>query len=334
MKKFICILLILFSFICLLSSCSKTDTEAKKNNLYYFNLEQGVLKKTNLHTEKISFVCDDPICEHGYDCKFSNAHTPTLVGTTLYFYREADMFVENEIPYMKTQICGYDYVSGEYIVFEEITHSNKENVCGKFQIYDGYIYYYQQIVIDDQIEFTMRRINIETKEKETFDWHHNIWHFAIEDGRLYFSDSVDGIYSTDIYFKDRQYILKPRENTLIYARRIDSEGNIYYVESQGVGATKTDVLMKYDVLENTSYVIDSSHSIIYVHVIDGSVYYIKGYSDGANYVTYEPSLYVWLDNKIEVLYTANKNLKSLNSCGTYLIVEQSDEKITIINTTA
>ena len=74
----------------------QTDTEAPRS-VYYFKSsrfydENYVLTKTNLRTGITTPVCDDPLCEHGYDCRFSNAFSPCLVGTTVYFYRDAGQY--------------------------------------------------------------------------------------------------------------------------------------------------------------------------------------------------------------------------------------------------
>ena len=326
--KIILVLVAISCIICCLNGCSKQGLR-EENNLYYFYSEYGVLKKINLHTNRTTLACDDPLCSHDFDCKFSNAHSPTLIGTVLYFYRDADVFLENDVPYMTTHICGYDYVSGKYTVFEEITHGNQENVCGKFQIYNGFIYYYQQVLVGEEIEFSLRRINVETKQKEEFDWHHTIWHFAIYNDRLYFSDAVDGIYSTDLYNNNRVNIVQPEKNALIYARKIDEKGNVYYI----VTSENEDTLYKYDVDSNQVRRIDSADSIVYVHIIGDIVYYLKGVETETNYVLNEPFVYKWIDGSSDVVYVSNDNLISLMSCGAHLIIEKDDGELVIVDTT-
>ena len=311
--------LLLLLVTCLaFSSCQKPTNNPDKSVVYFFQAKDFILAKTNMVTGITTTLCDDPLCEHGNDCRFSNAHSPYLVGTIVYFYREAGMFIEEDVAFMTTQICSYDYESGKYTVIQEIKHSNKENVCGKFEVYNGNIYFYQQTLVDNRVQFSLRQLNISTNVLTEHNWTTKTWHFSIHNDRLYFSDAVNGIYSTDFELNDQQYLVQPADNQLVYARCLDQNGSLYYIEK---GEDKLETLVIYSPKTGNKTVIDSSDSITYVQVVGNAVFYLKATNSTEGKLTQGFTIYEWKDGETQTFYVGEHELISLQVCQNYIIAD-------------
>lgn len=320
-RKHVFYLLLLLAVCLAFSGCQKQTDDPEKPVVYFFQAKDFVLMKTNMATGVTTPLCDDPLCEHGNDCRFSNSHSPYLVGTTVYFYREAGIFMEEDQAFMTTQICSYDYDSGKYTVIREINHSNKENVCGKFEVYNGNIYFYQQTLVDNRVQFSLRQINIATNELTEYNWTTKTWHFAIYNDRLYFSDTVNGIYSTDFALNDQQYLVQPAENQLVYARCLDQSGNLYYIEK---GEDKRETLMLYAPETGSKTVIDTSDSITFIKVVGGSVFYLKAQYGEDGLLTQGCTIYRWDHGESQSFYVSDHELTTLQACENYIIADDTE----------
>ena len=303
----------------------QTDTEAPRS-VYYFKSsrfydENYVLTKTNLRTGITTPVCDDPLCEHGYDCRFSNAFSPCLVGTTVYFYRDAGFFMEDGEAYMTTQICSYDYEKGDYRVLLEIDHTNDENVCGKFEVQDGKIFFYQTTLVDNREKFSLREIDIATGKLTEYDWAADDWHFTMQNGRLYFTNVTEGIYSTDLHLQDQLFLVSPSEDTLIYSNILAQNGKLYYrLQDQ----SKEETLMVFDPEAGNQTAIDTANTFQYVRAIGNTVYYLKTSFVGGNMWNQDHgnTVYKWDGNEATVFYVHDKEILALNECEGYLIIDE------------
>ena len=311
----------------------QTDTEAPRS-VYYFKSsrfydENYVLTKTNLQTGITTPVCDDPLCEHGYDCRFANTYSTYMVGTTLYFYREADMFMEEDELYITTQICSYDYETGAYKVLLELNCSNDDSICGKFEVKDGKIYFYQRTLIDNLKKYSLREINIETGELTKYDWGADTWHFAMQNERLYFSHYTQGIYSTDLHLQDKQFIVTPPENTLIYPNTVTAEGKIFYGLRD---ENNVETLTCFDPATGATASIDSADTFQFVRVVGETAYYLKTtFIDGNAWMQDQGNtVYKWDGNEATVFYVHDKEILALNECEGYLILDEEGEERYVI----
>ena len=303
----------------------QTDTEAPRS-VYYFKSsrfydENYVLTKTNLQTGITTPVCDDPLCEHGYDCRFANTYSTYMVGTTLYFYRDAAMFAEDDELYVTVQICSYDYETSDYNVLLELNCTNDDSICGKFEVKDGKIYFYQRTLIDNLKKYSLREINIETGELTRYDWGADTWHFAMQNERLYFSHNTQGIYSTDLNLQDKQIIVTPPENTLIYPNTVTAKGKIFFGFTD---KNNVETLMCLDPATGATASIDTADSFPYLRVVGETAYYLKTtFIDGNAWMQdHGNTVYKWDGNEATVFYVHDKEILALNECEGYLILDE------------
>lgn len=340
MKKVILFLFVVFLYISILGcqlhqnspdqtdekhETGQTGTEAPMS-VYYFKSsrfydENYVLTKTNLQTGITSPVCDDPLCEHGYDCRFANTYSTYLIGTTLYFYRDAGFFMEDGEAYATTQICSYDYESGSYNVLLEINHTNDENVCGKFEVHSGKIFFYQRTLVDNLKKYSLREIDITTGELTEYEWAADSWHFAMQNGRLYFSHYTQGIYSTDLNLQDKQFLVTPPDNTLIYANTLSENGKLFYGLKDN---NNVETLTCLDPATGATTSIDSADTFQYVRVVGETAYYLKTtFVDGNAWMQdHGNTVYKWDGNEATVFYVHDKEILALNACEGYLILDE------------
>lgn len=303
----------------------QTDAETPRS-VYYFKSsrlydENYVLTKTNLQTGITTPVCDDPLCEHGYDCRFANTYSTYLVGTTLYFYREADMFMEDDELYVTTQICSYDYNTSDYKVLLELNCTDNDNVCGKFEVKDGKILFYQYTLVDNLRKYALREIDMATGELTEYDWAADSWHFAMQNGRLYFSHYTQGIYSTDLNLQDKQFLVTPPENTLIYANTLSENGKLFYGLKD---SNNVETLMCFDPATGATASIDSADTFQFVRVVGETAYYLKTtFIDGNAWMQdHGNTVYKWDGNEATVFYVHDKEILALNECEGYLILDE------------
>ena len=112
--------------------------------------------------------------------------------------------------------------------------------------------------------------------------------------------------------------MQPADNQLVYARRLDQNGSLYYIEK---GEDKLETLVIYSPKTGNKTVIDSSDSITYVQVLGNAVFYLKATNSTDGKLTQGFTIYEWKDGETQTFYVSEHELISLQVCQNYIIAD-------------
>ena len=183
------------------------------------------LFKYNTQTAGLTYVCQDPVCEHNTpDC-------PLFGHMTMFFYKNKLFFDKNYKYLHKNReyetfmgFASYDMVSGELNKLNVRAFEVAENPTVKYNIaltlsalyVDNYRYYYETDYNEKLEAYVkmLKRMNIDTGEITILDDSSNTsdgqkvdlvnYLFGVN-GRLYFTDTKS-LYSTDLDCKDKKTV--------------------------------------------------------------------------------------------------------------------------------
>ena len=243
-------IIILGLFIC---GCSKQEqvniSENSVENLYYFQIEEGILQKYNLITGSVSSVCTDPICTHENSCLFSGVNYVLANENMIYFSRSDMNAVEynNEIVYITESICSYDYETGRTKVLCEIKSGMDSALQGMIEYYDDYIYFYRQTPDPDITEYSLFRVSATGGEIEDMSISVPMWHGAHWGERLYFFDNVDTLYSMSIYGEEKKIEFETERPGRVNLIRDTKDNYLYFWVIYNDGACE---IWKKDLIKN------------------------------------------------------------------------------------
>ncbi len=201
---------------------------------YFLSLETGNGKrlmrntdlfKYNSQTAGLTYVCQDPVCEHNTpDC-------PLFGHATMFFYKNKLFFDKNYKYLHKNReyetfmgFASYDMVSGELNKLNVRAFEVAENPTVKYNIaltlsalyVDNYRYYYETDYNEKLEAYVkmLKRMHLNTGEITILDDSSNTsggqkvdlvnYLFGVN-GRLYFTDTKS-LYSTDLDYKDKKTV--------------------------------------------------------------------------------------------------------------------------------
>ena len=312
----------------------KNDVDLSQ--IYIIEKNRDILYKYNVATGTYSPLCSDPICTHELwsDCKFAGVFTVRMNGEWVYFPKEDGLIQgadsQNK---MRQSICSYNYVTGEYNVLYTIEEISKTGFRGRFEYYDGYIYFYQGVPDSKMEEFTMSRINVETKKVENLGWSFKIWHSVIIDNELVFSDGIKTLFKTDLYFKNRTELIE----VPIYIGNIfmqTANNYVYYESIESYTSGAKSELNRINIKTGTNEKLFETTRIAYFKIIGEYFYFLSEDPEPRLLYTneYGEKYYDRYGGKIyrskldgsefELYYENDKqniNIKSIENCGKYLV---------------
>ena len=325
-------------------SCN-SDNNFKNNidlsQIYIIEKNRDILYKYNVVTGTYSPLCSDPICTHELwsDCKFAGAFTIRMDGEWVYFPKEDGLIQgADSKSKMHQSICSYNYVTEEYNILYKIEEISKTGFRGRFEYYDGYIYFYQGVPDPKVEEFTMSRINLKTKKVENLDWSYKIWHSVIIGNELIFTDGIKALFKTDVYFKNRVDLIEvPKFIGNVFMQSADNF--VYYesIETDKAGAKSE--LCRVNIKTGENEILLETTRIAYFKIINDYMYYLaEDPEPQIAYVTdygekyynrYGGKIYrARLDgSELEIYYENNEqnlNIKAIENCGKYLVVTYDD----------
>ncbi len=300
----------------------ETDTNGASDYFYYVESRTSTLYKTNIKTKVSSPVCEDPLCKHAIwsSCLYTDIHVYKMVGDYVLFVRLAGP-VSGNLGLTNVYVCSYNTGTGEYTQYEYLQCTDKEEPCGGLEMYDGYLYYYYEDYIDGEFCMSMRRINMETKEREELDVHTQWVHRQMYNGRLYRSNGHE-FYHTDMLHNDKQVVFTGAKEVNVALQHVDENGDIYYLERPAGKQTIDTVftLKKYDVKTGESTAIDSSKHFSNIVSGNGKLYYTKSHLNAGGLLRTDPQVYVWSGGEPEVFYETENQIRSLRVTDSYVAI--------------
>ncbi|MGN1410650.1 MAG: hypothetical protein ACI4XJ_10825 [Eubacteriales bacterium] len=253
MLKYISVILCVL--LTLLSGCStvvrENSSDSTMEDLYYFYIRERNLYKYDLKTAEVTPACPDPLCDLGEDCIFYDISYVRAEENTVFFIRcGTDSYTDRDgLTYVKESVCSYNYETGKTAVLCEMDSYRDSSVQGKLDYDSGYVYFYRQTPEPDVTEYSLYRVSEKGGKIEDMGLSVPMWHGAMYDGRLYFWDNINALYSTDLHGNDRRDEIIPDKPGRITICENTDDGFIYYCVNY-VGSCEIGKLKLEDHSEN------------------------------------------------------------------------------------
>ncbi len=307
MKKIIIFVLIV-SFVFSFTGCdSKPEPETDVTYYYYVDTLARVLYKVNVETGRFSPVCEDPLCRHsnGELCKYAEVQSFTQRDHTFLFLQDGGRS-EGSADLRDIRVCGYDMEARALSVYDVISCTSETSPAGGLEIYDGYVYYYYNNYVDGEFSMSLRRVNVETGEREELGINTKWVPVTRVNDRLYHSNGQE-IYHTDLLYNDKQTVLSASNHHRIALKAADEKGNLYYLETQmdESGEEIISTFKKYDIATRNSTIIttidEKNEQFAFVRARNDTIYYVLGKVENRR-MTPGTTVYVWSEGTPKVFY--------------------------------
>jgi hypothetical protein len=192
---------------------------------YYDNL---TLMRYNINTQNISFVCEDPLCDHKtIECPFYGAERDFhIYKNKIYFLRLIFDGKEAVLNY----VC-YNMNDSKLSIVDTYPETDSGWDISCYELFtDNYRYYYKQVFNESSKKWEMKicRMDLSEKYSTIYSDEDNVGVFATRlifniNDRVYFTDGK-AIWSTALDFTDKKFLFEGKFNGLI-----KTDGNyIYY----------------------------------------------------------------------------------------------------------